>query len=52
MDFTAKGRDTLAADRRHREGWLAREIGELEPEEQVVIARATEILRRMAQSEG
>ncbi|MEA2661320.1 MAG: hypothetical protein QOH08_892, partial [Chloroflexota bacterium] len=29
-----------------------REIDELDPEEQFVIARATDILRRMAQSDG
>jgi DNA-binding MarR family transcriptional regulator len=52
VDFTEKGRAALEEDRRHREGWLAREIDELDPEEQAVIARATEILRRMAQSEG
>jgi DNA-binding MarR family transcriptional regulator len=52
VDFTEKGRAALEEDRRHREGWLAREIDELDPEEQAVMARATEILRRMAQSEG
>jgi DNA-binding MarR family transcriptional regulator len=52
VDFTPKGRTALQEDRRHRVGWLALQIDELAPEDQVVIARATEILRRMAQSEG
>jgi DNA-binding MarR family transcriptional regulator len=52
VDFTEKGRTALEQDRRHRDGWLARQIDELDPEEQLIIARATEILRRMAQSDG
>jgi DNA-binding MarR family transcriptional regulator len=52
VDFTDRGRTTLEADRRHREGWLAGAIAELSPEEQAVIGAAADILRRLAQSEG
>ena len=52
VELTEKGRAELEADRRHRVGWLATEIERLAPEEQATIARATELLRRMAQSEG
>jgi DNA-binding MarR family transcriptional regulator len=51
VDFTDKGRDALQADRRHREGWIARAIEGLPQEEQRVIAEAVEILHRLAQSE-
>jgi DNA-binding MarR family transcriptional regulator len=52
VEFTDKGRTALEEDRRHRVGWLAQQIEELTPDEQVVVAKATEILRRMAQSDG
>jgi DNA-binding MarR family transcriptional regulator len=52
VEFTEKGRAALEEDRSHRAGWLASQIDELTPDEQVVIARATEIFRQMAQSEG
>ncbi len=47
--LTARGRATLAADRRQREGWLAEAIAdELSPEEQALLAGAVELLRRLA----
>jgi DNA-binding MarR family transcriptional regulator len=47
--LTDEGRSTLAADRRQREGWLAEAIvGELNPEEQALLADAVELLRRLA----
>jgi DNA-binding MarR family transcriptional regulator len=48
VDFTENGRVALEEDRRHRVGWLASQIEELTPDEQVVIAKATEILRRIS----
>jgi DNA-binding MarR family transcriptional regulator len=51
VELTGKGREALAADRRHREGWLADAIaGELTPAEQAVLGEAAGILRRLAQS--
>jgi DNA-binding MarR family transcriptional regulator len=52
VDFTDKGRAALQADRRHRDGWLAQAIAGLSPEEQAVIGEASDILRRLAQSDG
>jgi DNA-binding MarR family transcriptional regulator len=51
VDFTDEGRAALEADRRHRVGWLARAIEDLTPEEQGVLAEASELLRRLAQSD-
>ncbi len=48
VELTEQGRTTLGADRRHREGWLARAIGELSPEEQAVLREAVPLLRRLA----
>ena len=51
VELTATGRAALEADRRQREGWLARTIAsELSPREQATLAAAVEILRRLAQS--
>jgi DNA-binding MarR family transcriptional regulator len=49
VELTEQGRDTLEADRRKREGWLARAITEdLSSEEQRVLAQAIVLLRRLA----
>jgi DNA-binding MarR family transcriptional regulator len=51
VSLTEHGISTLQADRRHREGWLARAIDEdLSPEEQAVLREAVELLRRLAES--
>jgi DNA-binding MarR family transcriptional regulator len=48
--LTEQGRETLEADRRKREGWLAGAIGDdLSVEEQRVLARAVALLRRLAE---
>jgi DNA-binding MarR family transcriptional regulator len=48
VELTESGRDTLEADRRQREGWLAGAIDErLSASEQRVLADAVEILRRL-----
>jgi DNA-binding MarR family transcriptional regulator len=50
IELTAGGRDTLAADRRRREGWLAEAMAaELTPEEQETLIRAVPLLRRLTQ---
>ena len=47
--LTDRGRQTLEADRRQREGWLARAIAEdLSKQEQLVLAQAVELLRRLS----
>jgi DNA-binding MarR family transcriptional regulator len=51
VDFTPAGREALDADRRHRVGWLASAIAELPAADQKALARATEILRRLAASD-
>jgi DNA-binding MarR family transcriptional regulator len=50
VELTEQGRETLQADRRKREGWLARAIAEdLSAAEQQVLTRAVELLRRLAE---
>jgi DNA-binding MarR family transcriptional regulator len=51
VELTDQGHDTLEADRRQREGWLARAIAEdLSKEEQQVLAQALGLLRRLSDS--
>jgi DNA-binding MarR family transcriptional regulator len=50
VELTEQGRQTLAADRRQREGWLARAIAEdLSTPEQRVLSQALALLRRLAE---
>jgi DNA-binding MarR family transcriptional regulator len=50
VELTEQGRETLAADRRQREGWLALAIAEdLSAPEQRVLAQALTLLRRLAE---
>jgi DNA-binding MarR family transcriptional regulator len=50
VELTARGRQTLTEDRRHREGWLARAIAEdLSPREQRLLADALPLLERLAE---
>jgi DNA-binding MarR family transcriptional regulator len=49
VELTAGGRQTIAEDRRRRDGWLARAIeSELTPDEQRVLIEAVPLLRRLA----
>jgi DNA-binding MarR family transcriptional regulator len=49
--LTGEGRATLQADRRRREGWLARAIDEdLSGEERGLLGEAVELLRQLAES--
>jgi DNA-binding MarR family transcriptional regulator len=53
IELTDAGRKALRADRRNREGWLARAIDErLTPEEQAVLARSVELLERLSRAGG
>jgi len=52
IELTERGRTILHADRRSREGWLAKAIEtELTPAEQRVLERAVGLLERLAASE-
>jgi DNA-binding MarR family transcriptional regulator len=49
VELTETGVATLADERRHREGWLARAIAEdLSPAERAALEAALEPLRRLA----
>jgi DNA-binding MarR family transcriptional regulator len=51
VELTTEGRETLEADRRKREGWLARAIAEdLSPAEQQLLAKATSLLQRLSEN--
>ena len=43
-----KGTETLAADRRRRDAWLARRLRELTPEERAVLRQAAPLIERLA----
>ncbi|HEX3518158.1 MAG TPA: MarR family transcriptional regulator [Solirubrobacteraceae bacterium] len=50
VELTPHGLQILEDDRRQREGWLARAISEdLSPEEQRVLSRALEMMRRLSE---
>lgn len=51
VELTAQGLQTLQADRRHREGWLAQAIAEdLTPAEQRLLAESLPLLERLAEN--
>ena len=51
VELTELGRDALIADRRRRDGWLARAIAEdLDDEERELLTRAIEVLGRLSES--
>jgi DNA-binding MarR family transcriptional regulator len=51
VELTDQGHQTLEADRRQREGWLARAIAEdLSVPEQRVLAQALSLLRRLSEA--
>jgi DNA-binding MarR family transcriptional regulator len=43
-----KGIETLTADRRRRDAWLAQRLRELTPEERSVLRQAAPLLERLA----
>ena len=45
-----KGLETLAADRRRRDAWLAQRLRELTPDERAVLRQAAPIIERLAQA--
>ena len=53
IELTEEGRQTLEADRRHREGWLTDAIAAtLSQEEQQDLARAVPLLQRLADADA
>jgi DNA-binding MarR family transcriptional regulator len=48
--FTEKGLETLHADRRQREGWLAGMLAGLSEEDRRTLARAVELMGELADS--
>jgi DNA-binding MarR family transcriptional regulator len=48
--LSEKGGQTLAADRRRREAWLAQRLRELTPDERSLLRQAAPILERLASS--
>ncbi len=50
VELTEQGTDTLTADRRRREGWLARAIEGLDDDERDVLTAAVALLRRISES--
>jgi DNA-binding MarR family transcriptional regulator len=48
ITLSARGRQTLEADRRRRDAWLAHRLRELTPEERAVLRRAVPILEKLA----
>jgi DNA-binding MarR family transcriptional regulator len=50
LSATEAGRDLLAADRRRRDAWLARQLGSLTDEEIATLTKALPVLERLAQA--
>jgi DNA-binding MarR family transcriptional regulator len=51
VELTDAGREALRADRERRVGWLASAIADdLTPEDQEILGRAVDVLRRLAES--
>jgi len=48
VTLSARGRQTLANDRRRRDAWLAQRLRELTPEERSVLRQAAPIIERLA----
>jgi DNA-binding MarR family transcriptional regulator len=48
--ITESGAAAVTATRRQRDAWLARRLADLDPEERAVLAHASHILRRIADS--
>ena len=50
VPLTDSGRETLLADRRRRDAWLAQRLRELTPHERAVLREAAPILERLSSS--
>ena len=50
VSLAKKGEETLAADRRRRDAWLAQRLRELTPEERAIVRQAAPIIERLSNS--
>ena len=50
VDLAPPAHDLLTADRALRRAWLAERLAELEPQERAALARATDLMERLAGS--
>ena len=50
VSLSAKGEETLAADRKRRDAWLAQRLRELTPDERQLLRAAAPIIERLAHS--
>ena len=50
VELSDTGRETVLADRRRRDAWLARRLAELTPSERAVLREAAPILERLSAS--
>lgn len=48
VDLTEKGRETVLADRRRRDAWLARELKALTPQERDLLRQVAPLIERLA----
>lgn len=48
VDLTEQGRETLLADRRRRDAWLAQRLRELTPEQRALLREAAPLIQRLA----
>jgi len=48
VELSKKGRETLLADRRKRDAWLAQRLKDLTPDEREILRAATPLLERLA----
>jgi DNA-binding MarR family transcriptional regulator len=48
VDISEKGRETLYADRRQRDAFLARQLADLTPEERALIRKVAPLIERLA----
>jgi DNA-binding MarR family transcriptional regulator len=48
VEISEKGRQTLLADRRRREAWLARQLKDLTPDERDLLRRVAPLIERLA----
>ena len=50
VELSARGEETVAADRRRRDAWLACRLRELTPDERSVLRQAAPLIERLAQA--
>lgn len=50
VDLSEQGRETLLADRRRRDAWLARELKTLTPDERDLLRKVAPLIERLAGS--